>query len=180
MWIAAYPLIGIAILPPDIHGGLSHHALATMALCFAYYATLSAGLAFLIPMLTRRIDPAVLLGLAGLVGAGGLAALSLINSPLLLIPCFTALAVGWCALSNLPYALASKLVPEAQSEHWFRVFAFSTIMPQLAVSAALVLLIGELDPDGARRIMLVAGGMMATGSLLSLLFRRQLSIAPQS
>ena len=175
MWIGAYPVITSGILHPD---PANPHALrqgmVVLAGCFSWYATLSALLAFLIPALLRRLSAPVLLALATAVGAGGLAGLGLIDRPVLLIPCFTALAVGWCALSNLPYTIAGRLVPWQEIDHWFRIFAFSTILPQLAVTAALVLVIGEINLAMARHIMLAAGGAMLTGSALSLLLRHRL------
>lgn len=175
MWIGAYPIITSGILQSD---PANHRALrqgmVVLAGCFSYYATVSALLAFGIPALLRRTSPPLLLGLATAIGAGGLAGLGLIDRPILLVPCFTALAVGWCALSNLPYTIAGKLVPWQQIDHWFRIFAFSSILPQLAVTAVLVLVIGDIDVAMARRIMQAAGAAMLTGSLLAVLLRKHL------
>ena len=175
MWIGAYPVITTGILhpnPADPHA--LRQGMVVLAGCFSYYATLSATLAFTIPALLRRVSPPILLALATSIGAGGLAGLGLIDRAILLIPCFTALAIGWCALSNLPYTIAGKRVPWQEIDHWFRIFAFSSILPQLAVTAALVLAIGEVDVTMARRIMLAAGAAMLTGSLLALVLRHHL------
>ena len=75
---------------------------------------------------------------------------------------------------NLEGFCAGKLVPWQQIDHWFRIFAFSTILPQLAVTAALVFVIGDVEVAMARRIMLAAGAAMLTGSLLALLLRHHL------
>ena len=176
MWIGAYPVITTGILHPDParHPTL-RQGMVVLAGCFSYYATVSALLAFAIPALLRRASAPVLLGLATAIGAGGLAGLGLIDRPILLVPCFTALAVGWCGLSNLPYTIAGKLVPWQQIDHWFRVFAFSSILPQLAVAAILVLFIGDIDVAKARRIMQAAGAAMLTGSVLAILLRHHLT-----
>ena len=52
--------------------------------------------------------------------------------------------MGWAALSNLPYAIAGRLVPGERLDHAFRLFALSGIAPQIAVSLALVFVIGEV------------------------------------
>ncbi|MEO6716456.1 MAG: hypothetical protein ABIM50_04305 [Novosphingobium sp.] len=174
MWIGAYPVITLAILRLPPGGAATRMGMVTLASSFAWYATLSGLLAFLLPNLTRRIEPALLLAAATAIGACGLAGLGLIEHPALLIACFTALGVGWCALSNLPYTIAGKLVPEGEIEHWFRVFAFSSILPQLAVTGLLITAISEIDATVARHIMFAAGGAMLTGSLTALLLRRQL------
>ncbi len=174
MWIGAYPVITLAILRLPPGGAATRMGMVTLACSFAWYATLSGLLAFLLPKVTRRIEPALVLAAATAIGAGGLAGLGLIERPALLIVCFTALAVGWCALSNLPYTIAGKLVPEDEIEHWFRVFAFSSILPQLAVTGLLIAAIGDIDANTARHIMFAAGGAMLTGSLTALLLHRQL------
>ena len=171
MWIGAYPLITLALLA----GRGPRDGMVVLALCFAWYATLAAALAFLIPALLKRVEPSVMLAVATVVGSAGLAGLGLIEKPILLLPCFTALAVGWSALSNLPYTIAGRLVPEGEIEHWFRVFAFSSILPQLAVAGLVIFLIGELNAQTARNIMLAAGVAMALGSGLALVFRRALA-----
>ena len=113
----------------------------------------------------RRLSAPVLLGLSALVGALGLASLGWIASPVWLPVSFSALAVGWAGLSNLPYAIAGRLVPGERLDHAFRLFALSGIAPQIAVSLALVFVIGEIDVTTARRIMLAAGAAMALGGL---------------
>jgi maltose/moltooligosaccharide transporter len=175
MWIGAYPVITLAILHLPPGGAATRIGMITLACCFAWYATLSGLLAFLLPRLTRRVEPALLLAAATAIGACGLAGLGLIERPELLVVSFTALAVGWCALSNLPYTIAGKLVPEEEIEHWFRVFAFSSILPQLAVTALIIAMITVIDAYVARHIMFAAGGAMMGGSLLAVLLHKQLS-----
>jgi maltose/moltooligosaccharide transporter len=179
MWIGAYPVITLAIMPaaPGDPASLRRPLLA-LAGCFSWYALLAALLAFLIPAALRRLPAPVLLGLCALVGALGLASLGWIASPAWLPLSFTALAVGWAALSNLPYTIAGRLVPGQRIDHAFRLFALAGIAPQIAVSLALVFVIGEIDVGTARRIMLAAGAAMALGGAGALLLRRRLAGAP--
>jgi maltose/moltooligosaccharide transporter len=171
MWVGAYPVITLAVL----HSGANmRRGVLTLAGCFSWYAALAAVLAFCIPTLLRRMEPALLLAAATAVGACGVAGLGVIDRPVLLVPCFTALAVGWSALSNLPYTIAGDLVAGEDIAQAFRIFAFSTILPQLAVTAALVFVIGDIDGAAAQRIMLAAGGAMLLGSGLALGLRGRL------
>ena len=176
LWIGAYPVITLAIMPAAPGDPVAlRRGLLVLAGCFAWYALLAACLAFLLPRLLSRVSAPVLLGLAAMVGAGGLASLGWVTSPWALPASFTALAVGWCALSNLPYTLASGLVGDVGIEHAFRVFAFSSILPQLAVTMALIFVIGEIDAATARAIMRAAGLAMATGGVLALALRHRLA-----
>lgn len=175
MWVGAYPTITTAILnaPPGDAFAL-RRGMLVLAACFCWYATLAAGLSFALPALSRRFDAPLLLAASTAIGALGLAGLGVVQHPWLLVPCFTALAVGWCGLSNLTYTIAGHLLPPERMEHGFRVFAFSTILPQLAVTLTLALFVGEITPGTARGIMLAAGGAMLTGSLLCVVLRRRL------
>lgn len=178
MWIGAYPVIITAILHASVGDPQAlRRGMLVVAGCFCWYASLSACLSFAIPGLTRRLDPPALLAISTAIGAIGLAGLGVIERPPMLILCFTALAIGWCGLSNLSYTIAIQLLGEDAMEHGLRVFAFSSILPQVVVTLAVVLAIGEITPTTARAIMLAAGGAMATGSALTLLLRRRLRAA---
>ncbi len=173
MWIGAYPVITLAVLHPQDGAGMRRGVLV-LAGCFSWYAALAAALAFLIPRALRHLSAPLLLALGTMVGALGLGALGWIDDPRWLPLAFSALAVGWSALSNLPYAIAGRLVPGDQIDHWFRVFALSTIVPQLAVTAALIFVIGEIDAAMARNVMRAAALAMGLGSVLAVVLRRRL------
>ena len=177
MWIGAYPLVTLAILHAPPGPAATRLGMVTLACCFAGYATAAALLAFAIPTVTRRVEPGVALGLGLAVGALGLAGMALAGRPILLLPCFAALSVGWSALANLPYTIAGGLVPEGSIDHWFRIFAFSSILPQVAVTFGLVVLVGEIDASVARQVMLAAAASMFAGGLLALLLRARLKAA---
>ncbi len=183
MWIGAYPVITTAILrtPPGDAAAL-RRAMLVLAGCFCWYATLAASLSFAVPAALRRIEPPLLLAITTAIGACGLAGLGLIGSPALLLLCFTALAVGWCGLSNITYTIAGNLLGEQDGDvidHGYRIFAFSTILPQLAVTLALVFLIGELNAATAQHIMRAAGAAMLLGSGLAVALRAQLAGTPR-
>jgi maltose/moltooligosaccharide transporter len=116
------------------------------------------------------------LGIALLFGAAGLAALGVIDKPMLLAPAFAGIAVAWSALGNLPYAIAGSTVHWTRISHILRIFSFSTILPQVAVSLGLAVFGAALFGSATQTIMIAGGVSMAVGGLLSLGFRERLRV----
>jgi hypothetical protein len=175
MWIAAWPLITLTILKPaPCSVDAVRHGMVMVAGCYAWYATLAAALNLAVPALTRRIAPPVLFAAMAAIGAGGLAALARVDDPRWLPLCFGAIGVGWCALANLSYQIAGTLMPEAAIDRGYRLFGFSTVLPQLAVTAALAFVLPPPDGTVARAILLAAAAAMALGSALAFGLRKRL------
>ena len=116
-----------------------------------------------------------MLGVALAVGAGGLASLGMIDRPALLAPAFAAIAVAWGALSNLPYAIAGAAVHWTRIAHILRIFSFSTILPQIAVSLGVAVFGAALFGSAPQHIMIAGGAAMGIGALLAIAFRGRIS-----
>ena len=181
LWINAYPLVSHFILhapPGDEAAG--RHGLILVSLCFSFYALAAAFMAFALPGCVARWGEGVVLGVALVFGAGGLTSLGLIDRPLYLAPAFAAIAVGWSALSNLPYAIAGGAVHWTRISGVLRIFSFSSVIPQVAVSLGLALFGASLFGSATQSIMLTGGGSMGMGGLLALVFRGRITVKSQT
>lgn len=176
LWINAFLVITRYVMhaapasEAAVRGGL-----IVMSLCFSFYATAAACMAFALPRLVARWGEGLVLGAALAVGAVGLASLGVIDRPALLAPAFAAIAVAWSALSNLPYAIAGAAVHWTRISHILRIFSFSTILPQIAVSLGVALFGAVLFGPAPQHIMIAGGAAMALGALLAIAFRARIS-----
>ena len=137
-------------------------------------------MAFALPGCVARWGEGLVLGVALLFGAGGLTALGLIDRWLWLAPAFAAIAVGWCALSNLPYAIAGGAVHWTRIGGILRIFGFSSVIPQVAVSLGLALFGASLFGSATQSIMLTGGAAMGVGAVLALVFSHRITVKPQT
>lgn len=177
LWINAFPVIARFIMhtPMTSEAGM-RSGLIVVSLCFSFYATAAAAMAFALPRLVGRWGEGWVLGVALMFGAGGLAALGLIDRPLWLAPAFAGIAVAWSALGNLPYAIAGSTVHWTRISHILRIFGFSTILPQIAVSLGLALFGAVLFGSATQTIMIAGGVSMGIGGLLAIGFRARLRV----
>ncbi len=173
LWIYAVPVI--ARLP----SGDPHRTLVVVSACFALYAVLGATLAFALPAAMQRFGVGATYGLAQMIGAAGLATLGIINRPILLIPAFAAIGVAWSCVSNIPYAIAGAAAPPGKGAEMLRLFAFSTVLPQVVTSLLLASVASEWLGDAVKPVMLAGGLSMALGGLLALVWRDRFTVAPE-
>ena len=177
LWINAFPVIARSILhtPMTSEAGM-RSGLIVVSVCFSFYATAAAVIAFALPRLTARWGEGVVLGVALLFGAAGLTGLGMIDRPLLLAPAFAGVAVAWSALGNLPYAIAGAAVHWTRISHILRIFSFSTILPQVAVSLGLAVFGSVLFGSATQTVMIAGGVSMGIGGALAILFRGRLRV----
>ncbi len=171
LWIYAVPVIAGGVLGGDTS------ALAVVGGCFALYAILGASLAFLLPRALARFGLRWTYGLALLTGAAGIGSLGAIAQPLWLIPAFVALGVAWCAMSNIPYAVVSAVAPPGRGAHLMRLFAFSTVAPQVVMTLGLASLAPRLAGGAAHWVLIAGGVLMGSGGVLALGFGGRFRVA---
>ena len=177
LWVNAFPLISRFVMHlTQTDEAAMRQGLIVVSLCFSLYATGAGFLAFALPALVSRWGEGLVLAAALAVGAAGLASLGVIDRPIWLVPAFAAIGVAWCALGNLPYAIAGSAVHWTRISHILRIFSFSSIIPQVAVSLGLALFGATFFGQAVQQIMLVGGGSMAIAAVLATGFYKRISI----
>lgn len=168
LWIYAVPVITRYIFnSTDAESAAFEDGVFWVGMCFAFYATLAAFLAFFIPRLLRYITKEKLHAVALLVGGLGLMLIVLIKNQYLLPVCFAFIGIAWSSISNIPYKIISDIAPEDKMTAYFTVFNFSVVIPQ--VTAAFLL--GYLNKHffaGETIYVILFGGcsMMLAGVLM--------------
>ena len=138
LWIYAVPVITRYIFhSTDAESAAFENGVFWVGMCFAFYATLAAFLAFLIPKMLRYIAKEKLHAIALLVGGLGLMLIVFIKSQYLLPVCFAFIGIAWSSISNIPYKIISDIAPEDKMTAYFAIFNFSVVIPQ--VTAAFLL-----------------------------------------
>ena len=176
LWVQGLPLVG-AIFSDVRVASQSGNAPSLLAVCFAIYLTLATALAFMLPQSLRRLDAGLLLGLLLLVGAAGFLVLSIAHGVTSLILGFVGIAFAWTALSNLPYAMVGAVAPPGGGARLMRLFALSTVVPQIVTMVAVVALERADLRISPASIMFAAGLAMGLGAFIAIMCRKTLDVA---
>jgi maltose/moltooligosaccharide transporter len=179
MWIYAVPVIAGDVFHGDASPAQYGRALAAIGGCYALYAILGASLAFVLPKALERSSVRVVYGFALAISACGIAALGVIAQGFWLVPAFVAIGVGWCCMSNIPYAIVSEVAPEGKGAHLMRVFAFSTVAPQVTMTLLLAFAGPRLTSETTHFTMLVGGCLMGGAAALTLALGGRFQISTQ-
>ncbi|MDE2560691.1 MAG: hypothetical protein KGL48_00460 [Sphingomonadales bacterium] len=178
LWIYAVPIVAANVLhlPGAGPRGLQP-AIVTVGLCFSAYAALGTTGSLLLPRVIARFGHARVHGLALLCGAAGLAIFGMAREAIALVPAVVAIGIGWAAIGSIPYAVLAGLVPPGRGAHFTRLFAFSTVIPQVATTIGLVMLADRFLAGKPERVMALAAVAMGLAGVLTLVWRRHFAPA---
>ena len=138
LWIYATPVITRYIFnTTDAESKAFENGTTWVGICFAFYSTLAALLAFAIPRLTKRFSKYRLHAMALLIGSIGLLLIFFIKNQYLLFISFAFIGIGWSSISNVPYSIISDIAPETKMSTYFAVFNFSIVIPQITAAFLL-------------------------------------------
>ena len=138
LWIYANPVITRYIFnTTDAESSAFENGTTWVGICFAFYSSLAAMLAFSIPKLTKHFSKYKLHATALLIGSAGLILIYFIKNQYLLFVSFAFIGIGWSSISTIPYSIISDIAPEAKLTTYFAVFNFSIVIPQITAAFLL-------------------------------------------
>ena len=138
LWIYSTPVITRYIFhSTDSESPAFENGVTWVGICFAFYSTLAAFLAFFIPNLLKHITKQRLHSIALLIGSIGLGLIGFIKNQYFLLVSFAFNGIAWSSISSVPYNIISDNAPENKITAYFTVFNFSVVIPQ--VTAAFLL-----------------------------------------
>ena len=135
LWIYATPVITRYIFnTTDAESSAFENGTTWVGLCFAFYSTLAAILAFGIPRLLKYTSRERLHAVALLIGSLGLLLIYFIKNRYLLFISFSFIGIGWSSIGNIPYSIVSSIASEEKMVTYFAVFNFSVVVPQVTAA----------------------------------------------
>ncbi len=177
LWIYSVPVVTrFVFAAPSYDSAAYRDGLFWVSLAFAFYALLGTSLAFALPYFVARWGHGRVHGTALLIGGVGIGSLSLIQRPLLLLPAFTAIGIGWSSIGNLPYSIVSAAAPPERISHYMRLFGFSTVIPQTTATFALAFATEHWFGPATNRVMALGGASMFVAGVLTLAVRERLDM----
>jgi MFS family permease len=177
LWIYATPVITKYIFnTTDAESNAFESGTTWVGICFAFYSTLAAILAFAIPRLTKKYSKYKIHATSLLVGSIGLLLIYTIKNQYLLLLSFAFIGIGWSSISNVPYSIISDIAPENKMTTYFAVFNFSIVIPQITAAFLLGFLTRHYYAGETNLTILTGGIAMLIASAIMFFIKEEKAI----
>lgn len=134
---------------------------------FAWYNGFAALVAFLLPLLAKRINRRRTHLLALVAGGIGLCSVYVIPNPNLLILSMLGVGIAWASILSMPYAMLTNSIPTHKMGVFMGIFNFFIVIPQLTAATVLGSLV-KMFNDQSIYALLIGGAAMVIAGLLTL------------
>ncbi len=140
---------------------------------FAYMNIVCFAIAFLIPVIARKIGRKATHAFCLMCGATGLLSVYFISNPNFLIGSMCLIGVAWASILSMPYAILSGSLPAARMGVYMGVFNFFIVIPEivqaLTFGPIIRALFGTDNPNSSLYMVLAGGFFMLMAAALTLL-----------
>lgn len=168
LWIYATPVISKMLFStgdtPDFEKGATW-----TGIYFALYAILGASLTFLLHKILKKQPKYLVHAVALFCGGLGLMSMYFIRSEYVLLLSFVMIGVAWSSISTTPYLLVGEIAPEEESDRFYSVFNFSTVIPQAVAAFFLAFLTRRIFGGEMIKTVFTGGIFMMVAALLSVI-----------
>lgn len=137
----------------------------------AIYNGVAALVAFLIPLVARKIGRVPTHAIALVIGGAGLVSMWLFHDPKLLLVSMTAIGIAWASILTLPYAILSSAVSHKKMGVYMGMFNLFLVIPQILAAAILGLLVEKVFHGEAIFAIVLGGAAMMLAGFLTVLVK---------
>jgi maltose/moltooligosaccharide transporter len=135
---------------------------------FAVWNATAAVVAFMLPVLARRLGRVPTHVICLFIGGLGLISMLFFKEPKLLIISMIANGIAWASLLTMPYAILSSAVPHRKMGVYMGMFNLFVVIPQILASAILGLLVRTVFHGHAIYALVLGGVTMIVSAGLML------------
>ncbi|MCA2983570.1 MFS transporter [Gemmatimonas sp.] len=134
--------------------------------CFGVYSAVTFVFSFFLPPLAKSRGPRATHALCLLAGAAGLASVSIIETPALLLLSMVGVGIAWASTISMPYVMLSTSLPAGKTGVYMGLFNFFIVIPEIVASLGFGWVMNNWL-DNNRMAAVVAGGVfMVLAALL--------------
>lgn len=168
LWIYGTPVVTKEFFATNGHLDFEKGAKWT-GIYFALYAVLGASLTFVLHKILKQNPKYIVHSICLFLGGTGLMSMYFINSRYLLLLSFVMIGIAWSSISTTPYLLVGEMAPEEDSENFYSVFNFSTVIPQVIAAFFLAFLTKEVFGGTMLKTIFAGGVFMWIAAAISLI-----------
>ncbi len=150
----------------DVKSDLYNDGANWVGVLWAVWNAMAAIVAFLLPVLARRIGRVTTHVVCLFIGGLGLMSMVLFKDPKWLLVSMIAAGIAWASLLTMPYAILSSAVPHRKMGVYMGMFNLFVVIPQILASAILGLLVRTVFHGQAIYAIVLGGVTMIISGVL--------------
>ncbi len=169
MWIyTTQAVTGHVFGTTDTTSKLYNDAADWVSVLFTVYNGVAAAVAFLLPVIAKKVGIRMTHLLALVAGGIGLISVYFINDKGLLLLPMIGVGIAWASILSMPYAMLSGSLPAAKMGYYMGVFNFFVVIPQIVAATILGFIVKQFFNDEPIYALIIGGLSMIIAGLLTL------------
>ena len=178
MWLYFAPAVATSVFgAPDTTSPLYQKGVEWAGVCFGAYSLVCFVFAFFLPPIARRRGAKGTHSLCLLAGAAGLASVSIIHTPAMLLLSMVGVGIAWASTLSMPYSMLANCLPPGKTGVYMGIFNFFIVIPEIIASLGFGWVMNHLLNNNRMAAVVAGGFFMAIAALLVL---RVKEVAPQA
>ena len=170
LWIYATPAITeYHFGTTDTKSALYNTGANWVGILFGAYSLFAAAVAFLLPVLARRISRKYTHLIALVFGGLGLISMIFFRNPDFLIVSMIGVGIAWASIMSMPYAMLTGSLPASKMGTYMGIFNFFIVLPQILAATILGSITKHLFQGHSIYTLVLGGGFMILAGILTLL-----------
>jgi maltose/moltooligosaccharide transporter len=143
----------------------------------AVYNGVAAVVAFLLPVIAKRIGRVATHAVCLVIGGLGFISMYLVTDPTMLLISMVAIGIAWASLLTMPYAILSSAVSHRKMGVYMGMFNLFLVIPQIIAAAVLGLLVRTTFGGHAIYAIVLGGVAMVLSGFLMVFVKDRKTIA---
>jgi maltose/moltooligosaccharide transporter len=169
MWIyTTQAVTGHVFGTTDTTSKLYNDAADWVSVLFTIYNGVAAAVAFLLPIIAKKVGVRMTHLLALVAGGIGLISVYFINDKGILLLPMIGVGIAWASILSMPYAMLSGSLPAAKMGYYMGVFNFFVVIPQIVAATILGFIVKQFFNDEPIYALIIGGLSMIIAGLLTL------------
>jgi maltose/moltooligosaccharide transporter len=170
MWIYTTPAITAYHFGAiDVKSEVYNQGANWVGVLFGGYNLFAALVAFLLPVIAKKISRKWTHLLCLIMGGLGLISIYFIKNPDFLLVSMIGVGIGWASILSMPYAMLTSALPANKMGIYMGIFNFFIVLPQILAATILGSLTKHLFSGNAIYTIVFGGCSMIIAGLLTLL-----------
>jgi maltose/moltooligosaccharide transporter len=140
-----------------------------VGICFAVYNGIAALVAFLLPVIAKRVTRRITHLIALFCGGIGLVSIFFIKDPNMLLISMVGVGIAWASILSMPYAMLSSILPAEKMGYYMGVFNFFIVIPQIVAAGILGFMLKSFFGNVSIYALIIGGVSLFLAGLLCLI-----------
>jgi maltose/moltooligosaccharide transporter len=153
---------------PDANSPLYQQGVEWAGLCFGAYSAVCFAFSFFLPPLAKMRGAKGTHALCLLAGAAGLASVSVIHTPSMLLLSMTGVGIAWASTLSMPYSMLANALPAGKTGVYMGIFNFFIVIPEIIASLGFGWVMNHVLDNNRMAAVVAGGAFMAIAALLVL------------